>query len=113
MCEFCEGVNNKDFTWNVRSTMADNNICEYVNGDNCEGCNECNMRFGLVKYISNENTYISVDYNQTLSDIDGNEVVISPFSEGIRINYCPFCGDSVSRDKKEFEDLYHIYEREI
>lgn len=109
MCKFCENVTNreKEIVWNVRSTYADDNICEFVNDKNCSSCDRCEMYFNLTGYEHNNNIYVGVGYNQKISSLQGEEVIIRPFSETIHFNYCPFCGNKISKDMIEFEKMYN------
>lgn len=109
MCEFCESLidNRKEVIWNVRSTYADHNICEYINDNNCGACNRCEMEFILKGYKYNEDIYVSAEYNQVVFDNEGNEVVVRPFTEGMQWNFCPVCGKQVSKNIKTFDKYYH------
>lgn len=111
MCEFCEGLKDKDkeITWQVRSTYADNNICEFVNDITCSTCGGCKMGFTLKGYDYEGNTYVEVEYKQVLKSIDEVEVVIWPFSEGIQFNFCPICGDQLSKKLKHWRE-YHQHQ---
>jgi len=109
MCEFCENITNRDkeIIWNVRSTYADDNICEFVNDNNCSVCEGCFMHFKLSGYKSyDEDIYVGVEYNQELTSSDGKKVYVRPFSETIQFNYCPICGKQISKNIKEFGKYY-------
>ena len=58
MCDFCSNIKNrnKEIIWLVRSTYADDNVCEYVNNKSCENCKDCNMHFKLSGYEYDGNT---------------------------------------------------------
>lgn len=95
MCDFCENMNTKK-KLQFRTTYADDNLCdvirnkdEYHNCEGCGGCNDENNEFSISMKWSN---YLDVSYYRKMSTLDGNELVIAPISEGIKINYCPFCG---------------------
>lgn len=62
MCMFCENITNydNDFVWLVRSTYAEDDICEYINDKYCENCEECNMKFKLKGYDIDDTVYIKV-----------------------------------------------------
>ena len=109
MCKFCEGIldEDKEVTWSMRSTMADDNICEFVNGNNCDSCHgDCMMYFELYGYKSNNGAYVGVSYRQEMRDVNREKVIISPFSETIQFNYCPFCGEQMSEDLREIDKYY-------
>lgn len=105
MCEFCEALKdkNKEIEWFVRSTYADDNICEYINDNECSKCNGCNMYFNLKGYNIDNNLYVGVEYNQTVTSPMGEDVIIRPFTESIKFNYCPICGQQISKNMSLFE----------
>lgn len=105
MCSFCDGILNKKARWKVRSKMANDNICEFVNDYNCNLCVNCDMVFDLFGYKIEDNYYIGVGYTQKIRTLDKEDVVISPFSEGQRINYCPMCGSQLSNDVVDFDNM--------
>lgn len=109
MCEFCESITNKnkEILWQVRSTYADDNVCNYVNGEDCNRCKGCKMYFKLSGTNYNENTYVGVTYMQQIMSENDTKVIINPFSEGIQFNYCPFCGKQISENIKDFKDYYN------
>jgi len=39
MCEFCDNLEYKSITVPVRTSMADDNVCEVITGDDCSKCN--------------------------------------------------------------------------
>lgn len=110
MCEFCESLidKEKEITWSVRSIMADDNICEFVNENKCNICGGCKMYFTLSgrKYEDLGEVYVDMAYTQKLKSKDGREVVIRPFSEGIQWNFCPVCGIQISKTIKSWEEYY-------
>lgn len=108
MCEFCDSLtdNTKKITWQVRSTYADDNICEFVNDENCDVCEGCKMWFKIDGYDYDGNAFIGITYNQELTSTDGKQVIIRPFSESIQFNFCPICGKQISKEVKEFEKYY-------
>lgn len=97
-CDFCKTLKNetKDIRWNVRSTYAEDNICEYINGENCSCCSSCDSHFKLNSHNFNGNIRVSMEFYQKINDIDKNEIIIEPFSETMQWNYCPICGDKIS-----------------
>jgi hypothetical protein len=96
MCDFCENMGTEK-KLQFRTTYADDNLCDLIRGDNiyscdCEGCNGCmdeNNQFSIYMKWSN---YLNVAYFRKMTTLDNNELVIAPISEGIKIEYCPFCG---------------------
>lgn len=109
MCTFCESVKDrsKKIIWQVRSTMADNNICEFVNDTTCSMCDACEMYFNIYGYEWSDNTYIGIGYNQKIMAKNKEEVIIRPFSETQQFNYCPFCGKQISKNIIDFDNIYN------
>ena len=109
MCEFCDSLKdkNKQITWQLRSTYADNNICEFVNDTTCSLCNGCQMGFSLKVFNYEGNAYVGVEYKQVIKSRGGEEVVIWPFSESIQFNFCPVCGDQLSKKLKHWREYFH------
>lgn len=103
MCGFCDNLtdNSKEILWSVRSRYADDNTCEEIAKDSCSNCNGCKEYFKLIGYNINNNTHMSVEYFKKVANI-----TIRPFSEGIRLNYCPFCMKQLSEEIRSFEDQY-------
>lgn len=110
MCEFCDSITdrNKEITWLVRSTYADDNICDFVNENICSSCNGCNMNFSLDGYVWDDNVVVGIKYEQKIISSTGYEVVVHPFSETIQFNYCPICGKQISKYIKDFKDYYEF-----
>lgn len=107
MCNFCDALMvNKEILWEVRSTYADNNICEFVNDTTCSLCNGCHMGFSLKSHDYKGDTYVGVEYKQVLKSTEGEEVIIWPFSESIQFNFCPICGNKISRNIKRWSEYY-------
>lgn len=109
MCKFCECIvnTNKEVLWNVRNRSAEDNSCEIIVDDNCSECGGCKEYFKLYSYGKyEENTFINIEHYKKVG-----EVIIDSFSEGLHINYCPYCGKQLSKDIKDFDDMYpHIIE---
>jgi hypothetical protein len=112
MCRFCDNIidKTKEIIWNVRSTYADDNICEFVNGNDCGSCDKCEMYFKLDSYELNGNINVGMQYNQKITTPDGKDVIIRPFSEMLQFNYCPFCGKQISKDiqNNEADNEYYV-----
>ena len=108
MCEFCEALKDetKEINWSVRSSYADDNICEFVNEENCQYCNGCQEGFTVDAYDYKGNTKVCITYSKTVGTKDGKEVIVRPFSEGIQWNYCPICGEQISKEILDFDKYY-------
>lgn len=107
MCRFCKGLFEEDrkLLWGVRSTMGDDNVCEFVNGDTYNPKDECIMDFELGGARGKDMcARLTLFYKQVIRRHDGVTVSIRPFSEPIQVNYCPFCGDQVSSSVKDPND---------
>lgn len=109
MCKFCEYTNkkeSKEFTWNTRSTYVDDNIYDYLYEINDYNHVEEFCYFELIHHKIDGNTHVGITYHQ---EIRGKvDIVIAPFSNRIQFNFCPFCGEQISKDIRKFEDNYHI-----
>ncbi len=93
MCNFCEKGEKVKLLMRTSYANSDDciDICEAISpnengyGSNCEGCNGCG---DVSFYIGLKwDDYIYVEFYQKIKNVE-----ISPISEGIKINYCPFCG---------------------
>lgn len=99
MCEFCETMGTEK-KLQFRTTYADDNLCEVIRGTDtysydCKGCNGCadeNNYFAISMKWTN---YLDVTYFRKMNTLNNNELIISPISEGIKIKYCPFCGNKL------------------
>lgn len=119
MCKFCKNNGYKKYLIPLRSTYADDNTCEYVSPENyeerniqengicyrgvmscedCDGCADGNYTFKLNKHEDNS---IGLEFYHKIRGLK-----ISPFSELLSINYCPWCGNKLVDDNKmiEFEN---------
>lgn len=115
MCKYCDSLKEyKTITIPIRTSMADNNICEFARPDlvvideiteetanmgcNCKGCLGC----------AEENNYFSVDFWNDDMCINYyhkiDEVIIAPVSARFSINYCPMCGKKIN-DGELIEEL--------
>ena len=100
MYDFCKNMNTEK-KLQFRTTYADDNLCDTIRNDsgscnctNCYGCIDENNYFAISMKWSN---YLDVSYFRKMVMLNNDELIINPISEGIKINYCPFCG-------KELED---------
>lgn len=116
MCIFCDTlIEEKEIGWNVRSTMADDNIYEMLDSDYENPNYEDLCSFKLCSYKHNDNIHVTVEYNQQLVNKNGT-TIIHPFSESQHFNYCPMCGKQISKEIIEFKEYggYGMYiEEEI
>lgn len=94
MCEFCKDYNRHiAYRVPVRNTYADDNLCEILMDDNCEDCDGCmdeNYHFTLYKWQD----MISFGLVRKIGD-----AICAPTSEGIMINYCPWCGKKLHNNE--------------
>ena len=107
MCKFCDALKQeKKIKWEMRSTYADDNSCEAINGVSCSECNGCKMNFYLDSYVVDGNVFVSTEYEQVVGRYKDDPVVIRPFSESIQFNYCPICGNKISDKEWDWFDTY-------
>ena len=108
MCKFCEALKDetKEINWLVRSHYADDNICEFVNEENCQYCNGCQEGFAVDGYDYKGNTKVSITYSRTVWSKDKKQVIVRPFSEAIQWNFCPICGEQISKEILDFDKYY-------
>lgn len=101
MCKFCESIIDKsrNIEWCQRSVSADDKFCRLFD-DNCENCEECTDTFALYGWMCNDNMSIAIEHKRTKEDVK-----IHSFSEGLHINYCPYCGKQVSKDIIDFDNI--------
>lgn len=86
MCEFCDDNEYKEFVVPFRNTYAEDNMCEKIMKDNCEGCNGCkdeNFHFSIYRFED----FVCLGFRRQIDDI-----IVSASSERLIINYCPMCG---------------------
>lgn len=114
MCKFCDAFTDrtKDVTWLVRNLSADDNVHEVI-----ESVEELTY-FELYGYKSEEgNTMIGVSFYQEVTDKNKKKLVVHPFSETIRFNFCPICGKQLSKNILDPSDYYEhqisISDREV
>lgn len=101
MCDFCKDLNYREIKISIRTTLADDNICDFVSPDeyginhsceDCDGCLEDNNYFSITTW--EDNLYIK--YYHKIKD-----VVIAPISARFKINFCPMCGKKISDNDNE------------
>jgi len=109
MCKFCDNITNSklEFSWLVRNTGADDNICEFVNNNICDDCSGCaNMEFGIQGYNIGGNIHIGISFYQNILSLKSENVITNPYSETQQFNFCPFCGKQISKDIISFGEQY-------
>lgn len=112
MCEFCNSLEYRTYRVLQRTTSADDNQCvfgsplryidEVIEGeyscDTCiNGCSDKNLRFELTSWKN----YISLGYIHRI-----NNIIIEPYSEAIKINYCPWCGKQLTENLVDFNECH-------
>lgn len=103
-CSFCKALLNGDnITWEMRSTYADDNICDKINGTDCNLCSGCNANFSLSAYVSKEEVQVNIEFEQHIGMASEEEAVIHPLSETTVFNYCPICGKRLSTKTPKLE----------
>ena len=90
MCKYCSD-NGYTGIINQRTTMADDNTCEFLTGDgysvyDCDGCIGCREGQQLfeVSYYTN---FYTITYYKNIG-----ELTVHPVSERINMNFCHNCG---------------------
>ena len=96
MCKFCDSLEYREIKIPVRTTMADDNICEMIMNGSCEECNHgCadeNHSFSITTW---DDTLCLHYYHKI------GELIISPVSTRFSINSCPMCGKQISEKMKD------------
>ena len=98
MCEFCKDYN-RHIRYGVpyRTQYADDNLCEKIMDDICDDCYGCmdeNLHFSLAKWRN----MIWLGFHHEIGD-----TIISKTSEGLFINYCPWCGEKLNDEFEPFD----------
>ena len=98
MCEFCDSLEYKEVIIPNRTSLADDNICDFASPDesgynhsckDCYGCSEENNYFSITTW--DDNLYLN--YYHKIKD-----VIIAPISARFSINYCPMCGRKITEN---------------
>jgi len=92
MCWFCEKVKYNNIQIPINTTGADDNVCELITSDDCENCHGCadeNNHFNLILIED----VLEICYYHKIK-----ELTVNPYSARFNINYCPFCGDKISKE---------------
>lgn len=105
MCEFCSSIldKRKNVYWGVRSVIADNNVEEFIEKSSEHKIKNSNCYFPIEAYEDNGNVSVIVSYRHEIILSNDEKITISPFSEGMKFNFCPFCGEQISKDVEEFK----------
>ena len=109
MCEFCEGLKNgKCIKVETRSTVVGDNICEKINDGQCSECDGCNTYFTIEGCNVQGDVLANMLYYQKIGNKNSydSDTVIHPYSEAIQFNFCPFCGEQISKNIMKFEGNY-------
>lgn len=108
MCGFCESTpynSGIDVIWRTRSTMADDNLTETLEEFfDYKSIESHSSYFTIGSSDIAGNTLFYIDYREE-NTYGGETVTVSPFSELMHFNYCPFCGKQISKEIKSFEEL--------
>lgn len=112
MCWFCDRLKQgKAFEWYYRTSSTNQNICEYVNGEDCSCCDKCDSKF-IIKGISPKNSKdlcVRLGFYYNVTDKHKQDVTIDCMSECAEFSYCPMCGKKFSDVNDElqypFEEL--------
>jgi len=91
MCNFCDDLKYREIIIPMRTSMADDNVCEMIVNDDCEKCNHgCadeNHYFSITTWEDN----LCLNYFHKIG-----ELIIAPVSTRFSINFCPMCGKQIT-----------------
>lgn len=96
MCKFCDNLEYKEVVVPNRTSLADDNICDFASPSLSGYSYDCESCYGCAK----ENNYFSIttwdnslclNYYHKIKD-----VIIAPISARFCINYCPMCGRKIT-----------------
>ncbi|MGJ0846550.1 hypothetical protein ACR77J_07670 [Tissierella praeacuta] len=96
MCKYCDNLEYKEVIVPNRTSLADDNICDFaspsLNGysydcESCYGCAEENNYFSITSF----DDVVMLNYYHKIKN-----VVIAPTSARFCINYCPMCGRKIT-----------------
>lgn len=96
MCKFCDNLKWREINIPIRTSMADDNICEIMMDSNCDECNhgcaDKNHYFSITTWEDN----LSLNYYHKIG-----ELIIYPVSARFSINFCPMCGKRIAEKINE------------
>lgn len=103
-CTFCKSLLSGDkITWEMRSTYAEDNICDKINGTNCSLCEGCGANFSISASLFKEEVMVNIEFEQRIGMDSASEAVIHPISETAVFTYCPMCGKRLSTKTPKLE----------
>jgi len=88
-CKYCNVYHSERYP--IRGSFADDNYCEFINGEDCASCDGCSYDKNYFE-ISYYGDYMSVTHWREINSTDGTKVVGAQNSERIHRNYCHMCG---------------------
>jgi hypothetical protein len=98
MCQFCDNLKYQIIKVPIRTSLADDNVCEFASPDesgtsydcnDCDGCKEENNYFSITMWDNN----LCLSYYHKIKNI-----IIAPESARFSINYCPMCSKKITDD---------------
>lgn len=93
MCKFCDNLEYRDIKIDTRTSLADDNVCEFIVQNDCEqcenGCSSDNNYFSITMWEDN----LHLNYYHKIRDL-----IIAPISMRFSINFCPMCGKRISKE---------------
>lgn len=102
MCEFCNALKQgKEIEWYQRNTSTLDTSCDYINCDDCDGCQH---KFVIKGIGDGVNVYVGISYFQSVGKGEDADVVDS-HSEAMLWSYCPICGDGISKEVQSDEKI--------
>ena len=109
-CGFCKSI--RDRSKNVvlleRTKSSEDNLFDIVfNEKNKIYDGDQVSEFILTGYKSEDDFKLLVEYVNEL-ELGSKKLIIHKVSYGFQLNYCPICGDKISKKIKKFEDNYSI-----
>lgn len=108
-CSFCNALlNGNKITWEMRSSYADDNICDKINGTDCDLCKACDANFSIGSYVLKDEAHVYIEFEQHIGTALKTEAIIHPLSESVVFNYCPVCGKKLSSKEPELRISNHL-----
>ena len=106
MCKFCDNLEHREYIVSPRTCSGYDNTCEIGSpmfyddillGCDCSDCYGCateNSHFGLIAWDNS----IQLSYVKRIKHL-----IVEPYSECIKINFCPWCGKSLTDTPVDFD----------